>query len=486
MASTALLSIVLFLTLAAFSGGAISAKDGRFCDDVTVVQSHDAELRTDGSLQTTNGTIYPKRTFWREDRLWHVCPCLIGLCIRYCPNSLIKKKNHTLVPDDERFLVWDGDTQFWVSPERKFRIIKNCKCDRPRLNIDQKYRILTDGTAYLTEVKKNISPTDYCIIRTQNEQIMYHCLEQDITRFEVLYVFYCISAVSLLLTLVLLLLSKFRTTPHGLSLICLVISLFIVFLSKIVIGTEDVDQRWHWCTISGYVIYYFTMTTFFWLNILCIEVHAIIKSCLSDGTQSKFLQYSIFAWGAPFIILIVGLCLDLLVTSNDTLHPGIGAYTCWFQGKLTELIFLQASVCTILLINAIIFASAVRLLLALKAKRSEIALRRGKEESVSWSQLESGCVGVTAGLCLFLGFVFLTHILVSWVTDRRSFVRLISDSTGALQGVFVFILCLVFTQLLDKLCKRETNEKMVRVTCEPAPVARSSVIRTSMMQVALP
>lgn len=64
----------------------------------------------------------------------------------------------------------------------------------------------------------------------------------------------------------------------------------------------------------------------------------VLGRCGKEDGQDRlqeFLMYCVIGWGAPFVVVVVGVVLDAL--EADAVRPGFHPTSCWFFGKWTLL-----------------------------------------------------------------------------------------------------------------------------------------------------
>ena len=49
----------------------------------------------------------------------------------------------------------------------------------------------------------------------------------------------------------------------------------------------------------------------------------------------RIIFYSIYAWGVPFVIVLVGQILDHVNVASHVVKPNFGVVKCWFSGTLS-------------------------------------------------------------------------------------------------------------------------------------------------------
>ena len=75
-----------------------------------------------------------------------------------------------------------------------------------------------------------------------------------------------------------------------------------------------------------------------------------MRGSVRERERKKFLMYSIYAWCAPLIMLVVCVFMDLLPDVPSTyIKPGFGITKCWFNSKYKQsfLLLLTVSISTV-------------------------------------------------------------------------------------------------------------------------------------------
>jgi hypothetical protein len=58
---------------------------------------------------------------------------------------------------------------------------------------------------------------------------------------------------------------------------------------------------------------------------------------VKEREHKKFVMYSLYAWGSPFIMLLVCMAMDLVPgVPSEYIKPDFGAKKCWFSSKYAE------------------------------------------------------------------------------------------------------------------------------------------------------
>ena len=67
----------------------------------------------------------------------------------------------------------------------------------------------------------------------------------------------------------------------------------------------------------------------------------LLRGSAKERERTKFLMYSFYAWGAPLIMLVVAMLMDLIPEVPSTyMKPEFGVTKCWFSSKYTYSILM--------------------------------------------------------------------------------------------------------------------------------------------------
>lgn len=134
-------------------------------------------------------------------------------------------------------------------------------------------------------------------------------------------------------------------TVHGRNLLCYIASLTIYYILIVITGfLEDDIGTGPQCKTMGYLIYYFGLTNFFWLNVICIEIFSKFSN-LSGKPKFDlvlFFKYCTYGFGAPLLITLLIYLLDHTLLGsimNDKYLPKLGiqqdneSFECFIQCK---------------------------------------------------------------------------------------------------------------------------------------------------------
>ncbi|KAF9411349.1 hypothetical protein HW555_009849 [Spodoptera exigua] len=123
---------------------------------------------------------------------------------------------------------------------------------------------------------------------------------------------------------------------QGLCYMCMCISMALGFLSLGILQLSP-GFRGEICTVTGFLVYTWMMATFFWMNVICINVYrsALDSSYLKKTEKKQYFLYSCYAWGCTLLFLTVTLIANFV--EGEHYKPGFGNGSCWFSGFLLSL-----------------------------------------------------------------------------------------------------------------------------------------------------
>ncbi|KAJ2953284.1 hypothetical protein O0L34_g869 [Tuta absoluta] len=332
-----------------------------------------------------------------------------------------------------------------------YRITKVGRCE----NDKPSYLNCTDGKWLLKEVylvgDKVYSqdapnflfiedPTLYCLVDAarnySNLDLGYVpsaliCFEGSPTsEMEVTGILTLTSVVFLLLTLAVYMYLPQMRDLQGMCYISLCVSMSLGYLSLGVLQLSP-GFRDEICTLTGFIVYFWMMATFFWMNVISINTFRTIDdpSYLKKTERVQFFRYSCYAWGGTVFCLIISLSLNFI--EGNHWKPGFGNNSCWFQGPTETWIFFYGPVGLLVACNVGLFIYSSYILWRQNRKYEVDKLNNLKHKFL-----------LSLKLFLVMG--------VSWVFEIASFAHgqvhilwKIMDTFNCLQGVVIFILLVV-------------------------------------------
>ncbi|XP_065353646.1 G-protein coupled receptor Mth2-like [Cloeon dipterum] len=417
------------------------------------------KVRPDGSLQVPDdgagALFYPKDTYWKEKHSWWACPCRLGKCVRQCKRSLARAKGVEMARHPVAIDIWIGDRRQQVLMSEHFHIIDEGWCVSGGYFLEEdieldEFRILSNGSIYFShpnitnDAERMISVENSCIIPEHGKVGAFICMppEPQDLKFTIYPIFFVISAVFLLLTLIAFFLTPDHHTIHVRSVVCQSGSLLMAYIGLTINYTIGDTSHINTCIITAYVTYYFLLANFFWLNVMCIDIYITFSGLVDRANERAFLKFSVYAWCAPLIIFTITVVLDR-TTKHDSLSPGIGKSTCWFSNVWSQLLYFSGPVLILLLINSYLFA--VTALKVWRVKRdlgrmmhsedSKVHGRKAKQQEQDKDRLK-----LFIKLFLLMGCTWFMEI-ISWAVGGPSAIWYVPDAINCLRGVLIFWFC---------------------------------------------
>ncbi|KAK4315011.1 hypothetical protein Pmani_013735 [Petrolisthes manimaculis] len=245
-----------------------------------------------------------------------------------------------------------------------------------------------------------------------------------------------VSCVCLALTwLVYVWVQQLRTSTTGRCLICLVSAMFVAFLTIILLELHMRDITPIFCVALGYISLYSILATFFWLSIISFHIFSQVRSGKQDGPDRLrvFLRYCLVGWGAPTIMVVLGIALD--TSEVDAIRPGFYPNNCWFYDDVARWCYQYAIILALLILNTIFFIISI------------VALK--KKESYSPNSANNShhclCFWVYFKMFIIMGILWFLEVVV-WALDwpQCSTLVIIFDVINCLQGVYIFLAVVCF------------------------------------------
>ncbi|KAB7494878.1 putative G-protein coupled receptor Mth-like 4 [Armadillidium nasatum] len=289
-----------------------------------------------------------------------------------CRTGLVLKKGECVKNENENYTR--NDTQ-------NSSLLNNC----PTIPVTDFTMYENDSIYYYTG-DKFYNKGEYELL---NDSVILICAESNYY-FKKNYIFsYYITVVVLSISLVCLVFhislyfcySRLRTW-HGRNLVSLCFSLFMaqfLFLTG-TIATENFE----FCVFMAVCIHYFWLASFFWMNILSIDVWRTFKAKFSHNSNNRkvLLIYNLYSWGVPFIIVMASLTLDV-AGKNLKYKPNYAGFDeaelCWINNKYGLLCFFLLPIAIIMTENIILFTITSYLIYS---QSKETRFARIKSQSV--------------------------------------------------------------------------------------------------------
>eukprot|EP00092_Neocalanus_flemingeri_P019461 GFUD01021082.1.p1 GENE.GFUD01021082.1~~GFUD01021082.1.p1 ORF type:complete len:989 (+),score=143.59 GFUD01021082.1:2-2968(+) len=153
------------------------------------------------------------------------------------------------------------------------------------------------------------------------------------------------------------------------------------------------------CIVLGYFGYFSNMAMFSWMTVMCFDLGwTFLKARVphSSAESKKFLKYSAFGFGLPFLFSCFAALFQLSTSSESGFNPNIGRHRICFihDAGNRQLVFFFLPILLLMIGNVVGFVFTLHLMRkAQKAVRSASISRRKnstkKEKQVSLNKLPS-------------------------------------------------------------------------------------------------
>ncbi|XP_014254266.1 G-protein coupled receptor Mth2-like isoform X2 [Cimex lectularius] len=288
------------------------------------------------------------------------------------------------------------------------------------------------------------------------------CIEDEETEIPIIYcIGMIISIPFLLVTLIIYVILRPYHSIDGHILLRHVFPIFLSYVTLVIVQVFSDYLSLVQCIFLGFAVQFFFLATFFWLNVMCIDIYWAFSGIKLRGTASerdrkKLLAYSFYAWGMPLIILAVTVGVDYSdsIPSSSIFKPNMGKDRCFFKGRTATWTYFYGPMAVILFSNLILFSiTAYRIW----RHRRETAQSFHRGDSRRHDGNESERFNLYLKLFLVMGINWISE-LISFMfgKDVPQYLWYITDITNTLQGVFIFLIFVwkkrVRKLLWEKLC----------------------------------
>lgn len=289
---------------------------------------------------------------------------------------------------------------------------------------------------------RHLSHAHYCVERRSSRdeprgQVAIACAPEPVTcdwnsnilqpvLLSVSCVFLCVTAI------VYLSVPGLRNSLNGRCLVCFVVSMFLSFLTILVIGRHRDGFGSFQCTFSANFCLTFILATFFWLNIMYFRIWSELRSPGQDGPKTGwFFGLCLYGFGGPLLVTLVGLGLDL--AGADVVRPNFVLPECWFSDDNSRWAYQYGIILALLVVNLILLVwSAI------------LSARRMKTWLIHRASDKNQGTTLFFWLFLIMGVAWILEVITWQAAGHCKIWMIVLDSVNSLQGVFVFLASVVF------------------------------------------
>ncbi|XP_064212826.1 G-protein coupled receptor Mth2 isoform X5 [Tribolium castaneum] len=395
-------------------------------------------------------------------------------CIKKCcPENHILSKKKCVKSDQYNFTVTVFDDSDEVKDNVNFSVIHNRDCkDGIRMRLtpatikSDTFYLQRNGSLFMpfADESKMLVPFDnFCMdffeMENRTELGTLVCFSGTIPEPEGVCSYgMIISMPFLLLTFIAYALLPDRNL-HMKALMFYVINLMFSYLLLVIIQLSESQFAEATCKSLGYFCLFFFLVSFFWMNVICIDIWwgfsglRGFTGSKKTAERKRFLFYCAYAWGMPVLHVLVVFIIDILANQNSVLKPDIGNGQCFLRRGFPELLYFYGPMAILITINIVLFA-----ITAIKIRRikSETAMLKKEDSKRHSYENDRQIFNLYVKLLFAMGVNWSMEIIswaVIWAEEAPEAIWYLTDFCNAIYGVFIFFI-FVFKRSIWKLLKK--------------------------------
>nr|DAC74017.1 TPA_exp: secretin G protein-coupled receptor Mthl2 [Tribolium castaneum] len=355
-----------------------------------------------------------------------------------------------------------------------------------KINVTKEYKV--DENGYCMEHALKGSRNNYFIFRKYPDQKVQ-------TKYVYTSIAMIISCVFLVLTILYYCFSNEKQTLFGKTLIsyCFTYLLTFLLLSYFTLVEFAKGHYQTTCSVFAFFVLYATLATFFWMNILCIDIYWTFGSSKSFSSRQhrnkelkRFILYSLYGWGSPLVLTAIPLIFYHVDVLPSALQVIISEKKCVLyrgDGKYANFLFSTIPLTILEICNLTLFIKTVMYCLKVKKeinKMNDTQLIKG-ERSQKLNNFRDR-FGLLLKLFLIMGISFLFEVVSGFYDFKKSettiMVELIWDTFNCLQGLFIFLIFIVKKRIFKKFEKKVGLTKLRKFSFVSSAVTQTTSLPT--------
>uniref|UniRef100_A0A182IR24 G-protein coupled receptors family 2 profile 2 domain-containing protein n=1 Tax=Anopheles atroparvus TaxID=41427 RepID=A0A182IR24_ANOAO len=487
----------VFVSLLVLFGVRYSACNSLPCDFIDSVNITDGERLPNGDIRH-NGVVY-NATVYRKIDYDYVnyatktyvpeyirgCLCAVRICVRLCCRQNEYFYNRSCIPMEAslpmKVNLTTSETIDLRTTER-FGFLYGKSCPQvyellPEENDYDEWQVMRNGSIIVAE-EMLLSRNQYCLAQRGKSDYITAMVCFDIEgEFK-----YNLYPIGMLLSVPFLLLTFFvyacipeLRNMHGKSLMCYVLGLSVGYTVLSLVQLRVFPGSSMSCLISGYIVYFSFMVSFFWLNVMSFDIYWTFKGVkgVRSTETKKFLFYSLYAWGVPILMVIAVITVDNTDWLPVYLRPQFGTTRCLFiENKLIEFVYLYLPLLILVFMNVVFFVVTALRIYKIQCETSMV--RRGDSKRHAKLDNDRDRFGLYLRLFIVMGVTWSLEI-ISWVIDNNAWIFYVSDVCNCIQGFLIFSLFVLKQKIKRLIYKkfgiRETRQEQTMSTCSTRTTA---------------
>ncbi|XP_058054277.1 G-protein coupled receptor Mth2-like [Anopheles bellator] len=489
----------IFAALLVLFGARFSACNSLPCDFIDSVNITAGERLANGDIRH-DGVVY-NSTFYRTIDYDYVdfasrryvapyvrgCLCAVRICVRLCcaDNEYLTR---TCVATNVSLPIKVNVSETEAIDLRNstyYGFLRGKPCAHvyeltPQERTEDYWTVAKNGSVIIAETML-VPRNEYCLAPRENEPYVSGliCFESNEEfKYQLYPVGMLISVPFLLMTFFVYACIPELRNMHGKSLMCYVLGLSVGYTVLSLVQLQTFPGASISCAISGYIVYFSFMVSFFWLNVMSFDIYWTFKGVtgVRSTETKKFLLYSLYAWGCPVLMVAGALVADHTDLLPIYLRPQFGTSRCLFVGnKLIEFLYLYLPLLILVFTNVLFFVITALRIYKIQCETSVV--RRGDSKRHTKLDNDRDRFGLYLRLFIVMGVTWSLEI-ISWVVGNNAWIFYVSDVCNCIQGFLIFAL-FVLKQKIKRLIYRrfgikETRQEQTMSTCSSRTTATTT------------
>lgn len=246
--------------------------------------------------------------------------------------------------------------------------------------------------------------------------------------------------------------SSVRNLP-GCCLASLSLSLLMAYICFLIVALVNTGSS---CPYFGLSIYYFFLTSFFWMNAIAFDVWRSFRVVMRELRISshkvpwrRFLLYSLYSWTIPGILTLLVKVLDSSDLLSEELRPSFGDQYCWFGQRKALLIFFAMPLIIVMILNAVFFLDVSYVI-----SRATLKTSRSHETTLKKRFF------MFMKLALIMGLTWIVGLVAGYADNVILWYMFVILNT--LQGLFILVVFSCSSKVRGLCCKKYRNRNLKR------------------------
>ncbi|XP_050305085.1 G-protein coupled receptor Mth2-like isoform X2 [Anthonomus grandis grandis] len=390
----------------------------------------------------------PNVTSYKASSSVENCGCHTDFCLRKCCKiafTLAKKgvclKSNQTAP--VRVNLYDGQVYsdgFTVG-------LPSCESYyRLENDTDERYFVKANGQLWIPSEGNDFYERDqYCL----DEDVIFVCakaLQGEQEKEPVLTKYVNAYAMGISMPFLVVTFIVYALLPdknlYQYALMIYVLILFAAYLQLVITNLNEFESGTVGCTFLGYSTYFAFISSFFWLNIICLDIwFTFSRGSHHRGTTSQLKKlglYSIYGLGAPVLLVVLVYLLQFHFLDTSSKHnPSIGTEKCFFRQDWGNLWYLYLEATILFVANLVLFSWTALSIRKVKKETSTVIKRKHSEP-------DEQLYHVFMRLALAMGINWSTEIISffgNWFSKYQyENIWIVTDCLNGLYGVFLFFI----------------------------------------------